>query len=130
MDVKELFDREFYERYRQKGGIYVIPVEIFQVLLIDQEKLLEENEKLKKQLEDANEKILLLQASEPMLNYKKALEETQQEKFIKWLEGEIILCKNRPAYTVTDILGSYDLSKIELEFFEKVVKKYKEIIGE
>lgn len=129
MDVKELFDREFYERYRQKGGIYVIPVEIFQVLLIDQEKLLEENEKLKKQLEDANEKILLLQASEPMLNYKKALEETQQEKFIKWLEGEIILCKNRPAYTVTDILGNYDLSKIELEFFEKVVKKYKEIIG-
>lgn len=92
--------------------------------------LKEENDKLKKQLENANEKIILLQASEPMLNYKKALEETQQEKFIKWLEGEIILCKNRPAYTVTDILGSYDLSKIELEFFEKVVKKYKEIIGE
>ena len=54
----------------------------------------------------------------------------QQEEFIKYLEDEIILCKNRPAYTVTDIFGSYDLNKIELEFFEKVVKKYKEIIGD
>ncbi len=40
----------------------------------DYNDLLKENRELKKQLEDANEKILLLQASEPMLNYKKALE--------------------------------------------------------
>ena len=32
-----------------------------------------ENLKLKKQLEEANEKILLLQASEPMLEYKKSI---------------------------------------------------------
>ena len=38
-------------------------------------ELQQENQKLKKQLEEANEKILLLQASEPMLEYKKALEE-------------------------------------------------------
>ena len=41
----------------------------------------EEHRKLKKQLEDANEMIILLKASEPMLNYKKALEETQQKEF-------------------------------------------------
>ena len=32
-----------------------------------------ENQKLKKELEEANEKILLLQASEPMLEYKKSI---------------------------------------------------------
>ena len=42
-------------------------------------QLQQENQKLKKQLEEANEKILLLQASEPMLEYKKALEENQQK---------------------------------------------------
>ena len=44
-----------------------------------------ENQKLKKQLEEANEKILLLQASEPMLEYKKALEENQQKEFMRIL---------------------------------------------
>lgn len=51
-------------------------------------RLKKENQELKSQLEDANEKIILLQASEPMLNYKKALEETQQKEFIKYLEDE------------------------------------------
>ncbi len=122
MDVKELFDREFYERYRQKGGIYVIPVEIFQVLLIDQEKLLEENKELKKQLEDANEKIILLQASEPMLNYKKALEETQQKEFIKYLEDEIHSCE-----AVSDLLFN---SNKEMKAYKKSLQKYRSIIGE
>lgn len=122
MDVKELFDREFYERYRQKGGIYVIPVEIFQVLLIDQEKLLEENKELKKQLEDANEKIILLQASEPMLNYKKALEETQQKEFIKYLEDEIHSCE-----AVSDLLFN---SNKEMKAYKQSLQKYRSIIGE
>ena len=43
-----------------------------------------ENLKLKKELEEANEKILLLQASEPMLEYKKALEENHQKEFIEF----------------------------------------------
>lgn len=30
---------------------------------------------------------------------------------------------------VSDIHGNYDLNQIELEFFEEVVKNYKEIIG-
>lgn len=106
-----------------------------------------ENQELKKQLEEHKNKYikrfekLLAEGIEPdsedfylaeiegkANDYDKLL--NQQKKFIKWLEDEIILCKNKPAYTVTDIFGSYDLNKIELEFFEKVVKKYKEIIGE
>ena len=47
-----------------------------------------ENQKLKKQLEEANEKILLLQASEPMLEYKKALEELSQYKYAREEEGQ------------------------------------------
>ena len=51
--------------------------------------LIKENQELKKQLEDANEKILLLQASEPMLNYKKSLEENQQKEFIEYMNKKI-----------------------------------------
>lgn len=146
MSAKELFDREFYERYRQKGGIYVIPVEIFQVLLIDQEKLLEENEELKKQLEkDKNKYIkkvekLLANDIEPdsedfylaeiegkSNDYDKLL--NCQKEFKKWLEDKINFYKNRNSYMVSDIHGNYDLNQIELEFFEEVVKNYKEIIG-
>ena len=55
----------------------------------DYETTMAKKEQLKKQLDDANEKILLLQASEPMLNYKKALEESQQKEFVDWLENYI-----------------------------------------
>ena len=96
----------------------------------DYEMVMSELQELKKQLEDANEKILLLQASEPMLNYKKALEETQQKEFIEYLEDKIKSYKNRDSYMVTDILGSYDLNNIELELLEEILNKYKEIIGE
>lgn len=91
----------------------------------------EEHRKLKKQLEDANEMIILLKASEPMLNYKKALEETQQKEFIDYLQKEI----NR--YTAhIDAVNSvgvsiystdYDNSKLKLAIFKEVLLKYIEI---
>ena len=76
----------------------------------DYNDLLKENQELKKQLEDANEKIILLQASEPMLNYKKSLEETQQKEFIKYLEDNW--------ETTQDV------------WYIKILQKYKETIGE
>lgn len=91
----------------------------------------EEHRKLKKQLEDVNEMIILLKASEPMLNYKKALEETQQKEFIDYLQKEI----NR--YTAhIDAVNSvgvsiystdYDNSKFKLAIFKEVLLKYIEI---
>ena len=75
-----------------------------------------ENQKLKKQLEDTNEKILLLQASEPMLEYKKALEENQQKEFIEWLEHE----KNIYAYDISDY--TYE------DIINTILSKYYEII--
>ena len=75
-----------------------------------------ENQKLKKQLEEANEKILLLQASEPMLEYKKALEENQQKEFIEWLENE----KNIYPYDISDY--TYE------DIINTILSKYEEII--
>lgn len=89
--------------------------------------LLEENQELKKQLEDANEKILLLQASEPMLNYKKALEETQQKEFIKYLEDEISKLKKEYGNYVYD---DYSEEKGKYDTYIEILQKYKEIIGD
>lgn len=89
----------------------------------DYNDLLKENRELKKQLEDANEKILLLQASEPMLNYKKALEETQQKEFIKWLENGIEKVKN------TEFLDER-IQRAGLIAYNRCLQKYKSIIGE
>ena len=75
-----------------------------------------ENQKLKKQLEEANEKILLLQASEPMLEYKKALEENHQKEFIEWLENE----KNIYPYDISDY--TYE------DIINTILSKYEEII--
>ena len=77
-----------------------------------------ENLKLKKQLEEANEKILLLQASEPMLEYKKALEENQQKEFIEFLESYLKLFDNNDIYED----GYYDC-------IEEVLLKYKEMVS-
>lgn len=83
--------------------------------------LLKENQKLKKQLEDSNEKIILLQASEPMLNYKKALEETQQKEFISYLENEIEKKRKK-----TTTLTSFIRNVVPLKH---CLQKYKSIIG-
>lgn len=55
---------------------------------------------------------------------------TQQKKFINYLEEKINFYNNRDSYIVADILGSYDLNKIELELLEEILQKYKEIIGD
>ena len=77
-----------------------------------------ENQKLKKQLEEANEKILLLQASEPMLEYKKALEENQQKEFIKYLTSYIELLSNDPDF----------FDECQKDILEEILSKYEEII--
>lgn len=81
---------------------------------VERNELYIQNQELKKQLEDANEKILLLQASEPMLNYKKALEETQQKEFINYLED--MLDDKNDIFSVVRI--------------KDALQKYKSIIGD
>ena len=89
--------------------------------------LKDQNDKLKKQVDDANEKILLLQASEPMLNYKKALEKTQQKKFIKYLEDE-----NKKLDVKANGMGASserDELITNARAYRKILQKYKSIIG-
>lgn len=104
-------------------------------------KLIKEKQELKKQLEDANEKIILLQASEPMLNYKKALEETQQKEFIKYLEDEIqqqetVIAENQEKSYFLIYEDEKEYLKLSSQkayirriILEEVLQKYKEIIG-
>lgn len=96
------------------NGAYIC---ISQYLYLDEK----EKQELRKQLDDANEKILLLQASEPMLNYKKALEEIQQKEFIKYLEDEIHSCE-----AVSDLLFN---SNKEMKVYKEILQKYKSMIG-
>lgn len=97
---------ELIKEDKNLNGAYIC---ISQYLYLDEK----EKQEIKKQLDDANEKILLLQASEPMLNYKKALEETQQKEFINYLEGQI--------KTSTEVFRL---------IYKNILQKYKEIIGE
>ena len=82
------------------------------------------NKELNKQLEEANEKILLLQASEPMLEYKKALEENKQKEFIEYMSKTIEELE-------TDDVGDEELKGYliqEIDIFKEILSKYEEII--
>lgn len=83
-------------------------------------ELRQENQELKKQLEEAQKNIILLQASElnQCWNIKKALEENQQKEFIEYLESYLKLFDNKD----TSEEGYYDC-------IEEILSKYKEIIG-
>lgn len=113
------------QELKEKLNKYENPEDMTLMMMWCTEKVKDQNEKLKKQLEDANEKILLLQACEPMLNYKKALEETQQKEFIKWLE--VYLEKNGYDYS----RQSFNKTKLNVvgATLRVVLQKYKEIIG-
>ena len=86
-----------------------------------------ENQKLKKQVEEANEKILLLQASEPMLEYKKVLEENQQKQFIEWLENEKDRLTRECSPTYKYSLGKTRFVNEDIfNEVDKILSKYKE----
>ena len=89
------------------------------------EDLREENQELKKQLEEAQENIILLKASKPMLEYKKALEENQQKKFIEYLENCINELKKE---SMNELQNSISLGIADIT--KEILSKYKSIIGE
>lgn len=112
LDYKNrMLDKENQE-LKEKLDKYENPEDMTLMMMWCTERVKDENQELEKQLEDANEKILLLQASEPMLNYKKALEETQQKEFINYLEGQI--------------KTSAEVFRL---IYKNILQKYKEIIG-
>ena len=104
-----------FDSHLEKGTIEM-SIEYYNLLEEKMVRLINKNKELKKQLEEANEKILLLQANEPMLEYKKALEENQQKEFISYLKNEINI-------------NSYDISDYTYEdIINTILSKYYEII--
>ena len=85
----------------------------------------EEIRRLKKQLEEAQENIILLKASKPMLEYKKALEENQQKEFIEYMNKTIeeLECDD----VDDEEMKGYLIQRIDT--FKEILSKYKEIIG-
>ena len=98
-----------------------------QAILNDKEMLglKEENDKLKKQLEDTNEELELVRCdlhnrTSERDGYYRNIEmlENQQKEFIKWLENYLELFD----YDNIDEQAGYDM-------IEEILQKYKEIIG-
>lgn len=83
--------------------------------------LIEENKELKKQLEE-KENIACNWKDSCLENAGKIeILETQQKEFIRYLEDEIQSCE-----AVSDLLFN---SNKEMKVYEKILQKYKEIIG-
>ena len=105
-----------------------------QAILEDKEMLglKEENDKLKKQLEENKDNYNCLLKQKEQFEYimsKQVDYQGQRKEFINYLEDKIKSYKNRDSYMVVDIHGSYDLNNIELELVEEILQKCKEIIG-
>lgn len=111
---------ELIKEDKNLNGAYIC---ISQYLYLDEK----EKQEIKKHLDDANEKILLLQASEPMLNYKKALEEIQQKEFINYLEDEIKTLEKDILETVDDV--DIYMKQVKSLIIEEILQKYKSMIG-
>lgn len=93
-------------------------------------RLKEENQELKKQLEEINEMIEkcgFVNIEQVMLNYCGLLK--QQKEFINYLEKKISAYTKAKPFFVEHIHGSYDLTQLELNMLKEILQKYKEIIG-
>ena len=69
--------------------------------------------------DDANETIILLQASEPILELKKSIEKTQQKEFINYLEDEIAKCIHQKDIFYVGMKRAFDLS---LQKYKKITQ--------
>lgn len=88
--------------------------------------MFDENKELKSQLEDKTEDYRRMKD-----NFDSKVDvlteiDTQQKKFIKWLENEIHTIE----ITYSQINGNYGLMNEKLEALKEILNKYKEIIGD
>lgn len=121
--------REYFYKYYQKGGEYVIPIGIFNDLLGELEDLQKENKELsrivankvisdynidtplKKELGDARLKIISLE--DALHCYKQ-----EKENLIKWLKNAIRLCNK----TIDDLSKPFYADEIKIEIPSEVIK--------
>ena len=118
-------NKEDYEKYYQKGGSYVIPVEIFNELFVDYECFKNDCQKYKEKIDKLNKKLeeyrMNIVNGTPYVRLEVVL--NQQTKFINYLEDEIAkydeFLKNESTYSEYKYLSLKD-----------ILYKYKEILGE
>lgn len=137
------FENEMLQQVVDTNGV---PSEVYDYIDCTHRntELLEENQELKKQLEEAQEKIILLKASKPMLEYKKALEENQQKEFMEYINEKIDICDGFIDTIRSDLENiSYggriagktyianEIMKNEVakKTLEEILSKYRSIIG-
>lgn len=87
--------------------------------------LIKENQKLKKQLEQYQEEVCILDMrTDENIKYK-----NQQKEFIKWLEKKQSFLRDEISELTLDMCNT-DFQDIKTEVYEKVLQKYKSIIGD
>ena len=123
------FENEMLQQVVDTNGV---PSEVYDYIDCTHRntELLEENKELKKQLEEAQENIILLKASKPMLEYKKALEENQQKEFISYLENEKDRLARECSHIYENSLGKTRLVNEDIfNEVDTILSKYRKIIG-
>lgn len=118
-------NKEDYEKYYQKGGSYVIPVEAFNELFDDYECFKKDCQKYKEKIDKLNKKLdeyrMNIVNGTPYIRLEVVL--NQQKEFINYLEDEISkydeFLKNESTYFEYKYLSLKD-----------ILYKYKEILGE
>lgn len=121
-EIDKITEEEFERTYRvvecNCGKIYCKGYRC-----LDLDGLLKENQKLKKQLEEYQEEVCILDMrTDENIKYK-----NQQKEFIKYLEDEINkLVKEYGNYVYDD----YSEEKGKYDSYQEILQKYKEIIGD
>lgn len=141
------------EIYYQKGGTYVIPVEVINQFMSELDDMKQENQQLKKQLEEVELIVGLRQKRNLIRKFDKEYDKedkknnpnrdyagimpdaeevyrryynmkNQQKEFIKYLEEPIkIITDGNPTN-----ISEYTMGK--LDTLKEILSKYKEIIGD
>lgn len=117
-------NKEDYEKYYQKGGSYIIPIEAFNELFDDYECFKNDCQKYKEKIDKLNKKLeeyrMNIVNGTPYVRLEVVL--NQQKEFIKYLEDEIEkydeFLKNESTYSEYKYLSLKD-----------ILYKYREILG-
>ena len=89
--------------------------------------LQQENQKLKKQLENKYSKTGIL--TNEVLYEENTKLINQQKEFINYLEKKINAYRKAKPFFVEHIHGSYNLMELELNMLKEILANYREIIG-
>ena len=110
---------------KEKLDKYENPEDMTLMMMWCTEKVKDENEKLKEELEDMTLCRDIASGHRQEVQNRETILLRQQKKFIKYLEDEI----NNITTQYSQVNGSYFLLNDKIKMFESVLQKYKEIVN-